>query len=119
MSLHAPARAGRRTVVILGALSALAPLALDMYLPGLPALTRQLGAPAATGQLTLTACLLGLALGQLVAGPLSDAAGRRVPLLAGMVAYVDRHGRLRARALDLDARRRCGSSRARPAASAS
>jgi DHA1 family bicyclomycin/chloramphenicol resistance-like MFS transporter len=83
-----PARAGRRTVVILGALSALAPLALDMYLPGLPGLTRQLGGPAATGQLTLTACLLGLALGQLVAGPVSATAGRRRPLAAGMVAYV-------------------------------
>jgi DHA1 family bicyclomycin/chloramphenicol resistance-like MFS transporter len=85
---RAPARPGRRTVVILGALSALAPLALDMYLPGLPALTRQLGAPAATGQLTLTACLLGLALGQLVVGPVSDAAGRRGPLAAGLALNV-------------------------------
>lgn len=84
----ARAGAGRRTIIILGALSAFGPLSLDMYLPGLPALTRQLGAPAATGQLTLTACLVGLALGQMVVGPISDAAGRRTPLVAGLAAYV-------------------------------
>ena len=76
-----------RLVVILGALSAFGPLSIDLYLPGLPALSRDLGAKAWEGQLTLTACLAGLALGQLFAGPLSDRFGRRPPLLAGLLAY--------------------------------
>jgi MFS transporter, DHA1 family, multidrug resistance protein len=75
------------TLVILGALSALAPLSMDMYLPGLPALAQDLGSATAPAQLTLTACLLGIAAGQLLGGPLSDAVGRRRPLLVGLVAY--------------------------------
>jgi DHA1 family bicyclomycin/chloramphenicol resistance-like MFS transporter len=75
-------------VVILGALSAFGPLSMDMYLPGLPALTRELGASVSAGQLTLTGCMLGIAIGQLVAGPVSDARGRRRPLLAGLAGYV-------------------------------
>ncbi len=74
-------------LLILGALSAFAPLSIDMYLPALPALGRGFGANASQVQLTLSACLLGLALGQLVAGPLSDALGRRRPLLVGVAAY--------------------------------
>jgi DHA1 family bicyclomycin/chloramphenicol resistance-like MFS transporter len=82
------ARAGRaRVVVILGALSAFGPLSIDMYLPGLPSLGATLDAPAWAVQLTLTACLSGLALGQIVAGPLSDRFGRRRPLIAGVGAY--------------------------------
>ena len=77
----------RRLVVALGALTAFGPLSLDMYLPGLPDLSRDLGASAATAQLTLTACMVGLAAGQLLAGPLSDARGRRGPLLAGLALY--------------------------------
>lgn len=76
-----------RLVVILGALSAFGPLSLDMYLPGLPALAEDLGTTAYAAQLTLSACLLGLASGQLVAGPISDALGRRRPLLIGVAAY--------------------------------
>jgi DHA1 family bicyclomycin/chloramphenicol resistance-like MFS transporter len=76
-----------RQIVVLGALSAFGPLSLDMYLPGLPALTRELGASASAGQLTITGCMLGLGLGQLVAGPVSDHYGRRRPLLAGLVGY--------------------------------
>lgn len=74
--------------MILGGLSAFGPLSMDMYLPGLPALTRDFGASASTGQLTLTACMLGIAAGQLFTGPLSDTLGRRRPLLAGLVGYV-------------------------------
>lgn len=77
-----------RQIVILGALSAFGPLSLDMYVPGLPALTRDLATPASTAQLTVTGCMLGLGLGQLVAGPLSDSLGRRRPLVAGLVGYV-------------------------------
>ncbi|MBV9337252.1 MAG: multidrug effflux MFS transporter [Solirubrobacterales bacterium] len=79
---------GPRLVLILGGLSAFGPLSMDMYLPGLPALTRELGATATTGQLTLTGCMLGIAAGQLFIGPLSDSLGRRRPLLTGLVGYV-------------------------------
>ncbi|MFF3684337.1 Bcr/CflA family multidrug efflux MFS transporter [Streptomyces sp. NPDC002187] len=80
-------RAGLLVTLVLGGLTALPPLSMDMYLPALPAVTDSLHAPAATVQLTLTACLLGMALGQLVVGPMSDKWGRRRPLLAGMAVY--------------------------------
>jgi len=84
-----PARpAGLLLVLLLGGLTATTPLAMDMYLPSLPEVTRTLHAPAATVQLTLTACLAGMALGQLVVGPMSDRWGRRRPLLAGLAVYV-------------------------------
>src|SRR3954468_11819402 len=76
-----------RLVLLLGALSAFGPLSMDMYLPGLPSMARDLSAPAWAAQLTITTSMLGLASGQLVAGPISDALGRRRPLLAGVAAY--------------------------------
>jgi DHA1 family bicyclomycin/chloramphenicol resistance-like MFS transporter len=76
-----------RLVVVLGALSAFGPLSVDLYLPGLPKLTADFHAAASAGQLTLTACVVGLALGQLGFGPLSDRLGRRPPLVAGLVVY--------------------------------
>jgi DHA1 family bicyclomycin/chloramphenicol resistance-like MFS transporter len=81
-------RTGLLVTLVLGGLTATPPLAMDMYLPSLPEVTRSLHAPAATVQLTLTACLLGMALGQLVVGPMSDRWGRRRPLLAGLAVYV-------------------------------
>ncbi|WP_229845154.1 multidrug effflux MFS transporter [Streptomyces cinnamoneus] len=81
-------RAGLIVTLVLGGLTALPPLSMDMYLPALPEVTDALHSPAATVQLTLTACLMGMALGQLVVGPMSDKWGRRRPLLAGMVLYV-------------------------------
>ncbi|GAA0487133.1 multidrug effflux MFS transporter [Streptomyces sp. NPDC046215] len=86
--IPAPARTGLLLTLVLGGLTALAPLSMDMYLPALPEVTDALHSPAATIQLTLTACLMGMALGQLVVGPMSDKWGRRRPLLAGMVIYV-------------------------------
>ena len=77
-----------RTALTLGAFVALGPLTIDMYLPALPSITGDLGTTAATVQLTLTGTLVGLALGQLVLGPLSDAYGRRRPLLAGTALHV-------------------------------
>jgi len=76
-----------RLVLILGSLSAMGPLSIDFYLPGLPQLSDDLDASAAQAQLTLTACLAGLAVGQLLAGPLSDRLGRRRPLLIGLFGY--------------------------------
>lgn len=64
------------------------PISMDLYLPALPALTVDLGAATSVAQLTVTACLIGLAAGQLVAGALSDRFGRRGILLIGIVAYV-------------------------------
>jgi DHA1 family bicyclomycin/chloramphenicol resistance-like MFS transporter len=82
-----PGTAARQPIVLLGALSALAALSLDMYVPGLPAMAADLHTTASATQLTLTACLIGLALGQLYVGPLSDTRGRRRPLLVGMTLY--------------------------------
>ncbi|MFL6054416.1 MAG: multidrug effflux MFS transporter [Actinoallomurus sp.] len=76
-----------RLALILGALTAIGPLSIDMYLPALPRLTHDLSAGASLVQLTLTACLVGLAVGQVVAGPVSDMWGRRRPLLIGVALY--------------------------------
>ncbi|MFI9254304.1 multidrug effflux MFS transporter [Streptomyces sp. NPDC053069] len=81
-------RTGLLVTLVLGGLTATPPLAMDMYLPSLPEVTESLHAPAATVQLTLTACLLGMALGQLVVGPMSDRWGRRRPLLTGLAVYL-------------------------------
>lgn len=76
-----------RLVLVLGALSALGPLTIDTYLPALPALTEDLRATDAQAQLTLTGVLAGIGLGQLIIGPLSDAVGRRRPLLIGLLGH--------------------------------
>lgn len=74
--------------ILLGALSAFGPVSVDLYLPAFPALADDFGVRESDIQLTLTACLAGLALGQVLAGPVSDALGRRRPLLVGLAAYV-------------------------------
>ncbi len=76
-----------KTAFILGSLSAFGPLSLDMYLPALPKLAEELNATASVTQLSLTSCLLGLALGQLAAGPMSDVRGRRAPLIISLCIY--------------------------------
>lgn len=86
--VHTPHRTGLLMTLILGTLTALAPLSMDMYLPALPEVAGSLGSTTSQVQLTLTACLAGMALGQLVVGPLSDALGRRRPLLVGMCVFV-------------------------------
>ncbi|PSK67170.1 Bicyclomycin resistance protein [Micromonospora sp. MH33] len=75
-------------MLVLGSLIAIGPLTIDMYLPALPAITADLETTSAAVQLTLTGTLAGLALGQLLIGPLSDAVGRRLPLLAGIALHI-------------------------------
>jgi DHA1 family bicyclomycin/chloramphenicol resistance-like MFS transporter len=85
-SRHVPT--GWRLVVVVGCLSVFGPLCIDMYLPAFPSISRDLHASASQVQLTLTACLIGISLGQLLFGPISDRLGRRPPLLAGLAAFV-------------------------------
>ncbi|WP_328440990.1 multidrug effflux MFS transporter [Streptomyces sp. NBC_00444] len=87
-AVRAVRRTGMLVTLILGGMTAVPPLTMDMYLPALPQVTESLHAPAATVQLTLTGCLAGMALGQLVVGPMSDKWGRRRPLLIGLAVYV-------------------------------
>ncbi|MBK3625424.1 MFS transporter [Streptomyces sp. MBT49] len=74
--------------MVLGSLTALGPLTLDLCLPTLPEVRADLYVSQAVIQLTLTAFVIGIALGQLVIGPLSDTLGRRRPLLTGLSVYV-------------------------------
>lgn len=74
-------------VITLGMLTAVGPFSLDAYLPALPSMAGDLDVSASTIQLSLTACLLGLGFGQLIAGPLSDRFGRRIPMLLGIGIY--------------------------------
>lgn len=75
-------------LLTLGAIVAIGPLSVDMYLPALPELQRALDADAAATQQTLAAFFAGLALGQLFYGPLSDRYGRKPPLVAGLAIFV-------------------------------
>ncbi len=86
--LHQPLKGLPGWLVVLGALTAIGPLSIDMYLPGLPAIGADLGADGGQVQLTLAVFLVGLTLGQLLYGPLSDRFGRKPPLYAGLVIYV-------------------------------
>ncbi|WP_203641529.1 multidrug effflux MFS transporter [Levilactobacillus andaensis] len=73
--------------LLLGTVSATGPLAIDLYLPALPQMKTQFATTASLMQLSITACLIGLALGQLIAGPLSDQYGRRKPLIIGFILF--------------------------------
>lgn len=75
-------------ILLMGALTSLIPFTIDMYLPAFPILADVYETNATSVQLSLTACLLGLALGQLITGALSDVQGRRKPLLISLVAYI-------------------------------
>ncbi|OMB84999.1 MULTISPECIES: multidrug effflux MFS transporter [Mycolicibacterium] len=77
-----------RMILVLGALVALGPLTIDMYLPALPRIADELSVSSSMSQLTLTGTLAGLALGQLIVGPLSDSLGRRRPLMVGIVLHM-------------------------------
>jgi DHA1 family bicyclomycin/chloramphenicol resistance-like MFS transporter len=87
----APTRQPRESLgltLVLGLLVALGPFTIDLYLPALPTISDELHTTSSAVQLTLTGTLAGLAVGQLVLGPLSDSFGRRRPLLAGTLIHV-------------------------------
>lgn len=75
-------------IIFLGMMTAIAPLSTDMYLPALPEVQRDLNVSTSFVQLTLTMTTLGMALGQILAGPLSDLLGRRRPLFVGMMVFI-------------------------------
>ncbi|MBR1728926.1 MAG: multidrug effflux MFS transporter [Selenomonadaceae bacterium] len=76
-----------KLTVFLGALAALAPLSTDMYLPALPLMHGEFNIDASIIQLTLTMTMVGMAIGQIIAGPISDRYGRRMPLMIGMLSF--------------------------------
>jgi len=89
--MHAPTERphpSRGTILLLGSLTAFGALTIDLYLPALPAIARDFGVDAAAAQHTLVAFFIGIALGQLVYGPISDRIGRRPPLLFGVGVYI-------------------------------
>jgi DHA1 family bicyclomycin/chloramphenicol resistance-like MFS transporter len=79
--------AGTTLFAVLGGLTVAGPLTTDIYLPGLPSVARDLGASTSATQVSLSVFFIGMGVGQLVAGPLSDVHGRRRPLIVGMAAY--------------------------------
>ena len=83
-----PAKVSAGFVVLLGALTAFAPLSIDMYLPSLPTIARTFSVSTGAAQGTLAAFLAGLAIGQFFYGPASDRWGRRGPILIGTILYV-------------------------------
>ncbi|MBC9953398.1 multidrug effflux MFS transporter [Leucobacter sp. cx-42] len=76
-----------RITLVLGVLEAFGPLSLDLYLPQLPQLARSLETTDALAQATMSVCMIGLGLGQLIAGPLSDRFGRKRPLVIGVALF--------------------------------
>ena len=75
-------------ILMLGALTALGPFTVDLYLPAFPALEESLSVSEAAVQLTLTGTTIGFAVGQLVVGPLSDKFGRRMPLILATAVHI-------------------------------
>ena len=75
-------------VLLLGVLSAFGPFVVDLYLPSLPQLASFFETSASMTQLTLTTAMIGLAVGQLFLGPLSDKFGRKIPLIISLVIYI-------------------------------
>lgn len=88
--MHAPASPNRPSlgfILLAGSLTAFGAVSIDLYLPALPTIAADFGTTAAAAQLTMSAFLAGMAIGQLGFGPLSDRIGRRIPLLAGIILY--------------------------------
>ncbi|MET3808826.1 DHA1 family bicyclomycin/chloramphenicol resistance-like MFS transporter [Nakamurella sp. UYEF19] len=85
MLTHTPVRLTKAVLGTVVLVSAIEPLATDMYVPAFPQVGRDLAAGATQVQLTLTTFFVGMALGQLIGGPVSDARGRRIPLLLALI----------------------------------
>ena len=77
-----------RLALVLGALSAVSPFAIDMFLPGLPTIARDLGVTDGAAQLTLTGYFIAFGLSQMIYGPLADLWGRRPPLMLGLAIFI-------------------------------
>nr|WP_104474397.1 multidrug effflux MFS transporter [Microterricola pindariensis] len=75
-------------ILVLGALTALGPFTIDLYLPAFPVLESELGVSAAAVQLTLTGTMIGFGLGQLIVGPWSDKVGRKLPLILATLVHI-------------------------------
>lgn len=75
------------TILILGLLTAFGPLSIDMYLPALPGIAKDFAVPLASVQLSLASFLVGIALGQIFYGPITDRWGRKKPLYVGLITY--------------------------------
>jgi DHA1 family bicyclomycin/chloramphenicol resistance-like MFS transporter len=75
-------------IIILGALTAMAPFSIDMYLPAFPSVAEALNTSVSTIQLSLASFFVGMALGQLFIGPISDRLGRKTPLYLGLALYI-------------------------------
>src|ERR1700743_2833931 len=76
------------TILILGSLTALGPFSIDMYLPGFPAIAKTFHTTTAQVSLSLSSFFIGIAIGQLLYGPLLDRFGRKKPLYAGLLVYI-------------------------------
>src|SRR5215217_3533274 len=75
-------------ILILGTLTALGPFSIDMYLPGFPAIAKDLRTTVAEVSLSLSSFFIGISAGQLLYGPLLDRFGRKKPLYVGLVVYI-------------------------------
>jgi DHA1 family bicyclomycin/chloramphenicol resistance-like MFS transporter len=75
-------------ILVMGLLTAFGPMSIDMYLPAFPAIARDFGVPVASVQYTLASFNIGIALGQLIYGPLADQLGRKPNLMAGLTVYM-------------------------------
>ena len=76
-------------ILILSALTAFAPLSVDMYLPSMPSLVKTFDTNEANVQLTLSSFLFGFAIAQLIHGPLSDRFGRKYIIIVGIILYIN------------------------------
>jgi len=75
-------------LILMGALTAIGPFSIDMYLPAFPAIATNLGVPRGDVERTLAAYLVGMAMAQVIYGPLADRFGRKLPMLGGLVLYM-------------------------------